>query len=470
VSKSKAQFRLLELADLIFISLALVAAMIEWGDLEGEYTWYGVLDSKISVLNALFVAAYLYFWRICLKTGNLYERRRSASVGRELADLALASLIAVGVLVPAGIAFRHDFVTAPFLAGFYAITYSGLATLRWIARVRDRRRALDGSDLHRVVIISDRDTALGQVSDCMRREGLDYLLVRAFDLRDRPTGTEEDWVLERLSGLLEVEVVDEVFVSLSLRDTDRFAAAITRLCETQGIVVHVLPNLGESTWTFSQVQDLGGAPVFSVFPAHPYMLRDAGKRTIDVVIAGLGLLVLAPLFAVVAVAIKATSPGPVFYVQRRVGRNRREFSMFKFRTMIKDADGMMAQLEDKNEAVGHCFKIADDPRITRVGKWLRHSSVDELPQLLNVLKGDMSLVGPRPLSLRDAYKIDIPAYKRRFSVKPGITCLWQIRSRQPLFDDWMQADMEYIDHWSPSLDIKILLKTIPAVLSGAGAE
>jgi len=228
--------------------------------------------------------------------------------------------------------------------------------------------------------------------------------------------------------------------------------------------------MADRSWSYSRIQELGGAPVFTVFPAHPYMLQYTGKRFIDLMVGTASLLVCIPLFVVVAIAIKATSEGPVFYVQTRVGRNRRQFPLYKFRTMVKDADLRMAEIEHKNEAVGHCFKIANDPRITRVGKLLRRTSIDELPQLFNVLKGDMSLVGPRPLSLRDAHKIDIPAYKRRFSVKPGITCLWQIRSRRPLFDDWMKADMEYIDQWSPSLDILILLKTIPAVLSGAGAE
>jgi exopolysaccharide biosynthesis polyprenyl glycosylphosphotransferase len=185
----------------------------------------------------------------------------------------------------------------------------------------------------------------------------------------------------------------------------------------------------------------------------------------------LGLIVLlSPLLLLVALALKLSSPGPILFTQDRVGYNKRRFLLYKFRTMVQDAEKLQAELETLNEAAGPVFKIKNDPRITRIGKFLRKTSLDELPQLFNVVKGDMSLVGPRPLPLRDYEGFDKDWQRRRFSVRPGITCLWQVSGRSGIsFDEWMQLDIQYIDQWSLWLDIKILAKTIPAVLRGEGA-
>jgi lipopolysaccharide/colanic/teichoic acid biosynthesis glycosyltransferase len=194
------------------------------------------------------------------------------------------------------------------------------------------------------------------------------------------------------------------------------------------------------------------------------------KRLIDLIGSAVGLVLFAPIALAIAIAIKLDSKGPIFYAQERVGLNRRRFPAYKFRTMVVGADRLQADLEHLNEAEGPVFKIQNDPRVTRLGYWLRRLSLDELPQLVNVLLGDMSLVGPRPLPVRDVNRIDVRWHKRRFSVKPGITCLWQINSREPKFDEWIRSDMEYIDNWSLALDLKILAKTIPAVISGQGAH
>lgn len=194
------------------------------------------------------------------------------------------------------------------------------------------------------------------------------------------------------------------------------------------------------------------------------------KSVLDVLISGTALVLLAPLFLLTAMAIRWEGKGPIFFSQERVGLNKRRFRMFKFRTMVAGAEGMQGELEGRNEADGPVFKIKDDPRITGVGRFLRKFSIDELPQLFNVLRGDMSLVGPRPLPVRDYNGFDQDRQRRRFSVRPGLTCLWQINGRSEIcFEHWMDLDMQYIDHWSLWLDLKILLKTIPAVLRGTGA-
>jgi exopolysaccharide biosynthesis polyprenyl glycosylphosphotransferase len=194
------------------------------------------------------------------------------------------------------------------------------------------------------------------------------------------------------------------------------------------------------------------------------------KRLVDMIGASAALMLFSPILVVAAVAIKLTSPGPVFFLQERIGINKRRFKIFKFRTMVPNAERLMAVLEKHNEVSGPVFKIKNDPRITTIGKFLRRSSIDELPQLLNVLNGDMSLVGPRPLPVRDYEGFNEDWQRRRFSVKPGITCLWQVNGRSGIsFNQWMLLDLKYMDEWSLWLDLKILAKTVPAVFRGAGA-
>lgn len=194
------------------------------------------------------------------------------------------------------------------------------------------------------------------------------------------------------------------------------------------------------------------------------------KRGFDIVIATILLLLALPALLLIAVAIKLSSPGPILFVQERIGLNKQRFRIYKFRTMIANAESYLPDLKTKNETGGAAFKMKNDPRVTGFGRFLRRTSLDELPQLINVLTGDMSLVGPRPLTVKDLESFPESSYDRRFSVKPGITCLYQISGRALLsFDQWMLLDLRYIDHWSLWLDVTILARTIPAVLKGAGA-
>ena len=191
------------------------------------------------------------------------------------------------------------------------------------------------------------------------------------------------------------------------------------------------------------------------------------KRAMDLLGGAMGLAVAAPVMLVVAIAIKLSDPGPVIFSQQRFGLNKRRFAMYKFRTMVIGAEALQADLETRNEATGPVFKIRDDPRITPIGRVM---SLDELPQLFNVVRGDMSLVGPRPLPVRDVHKFSESWLMRRFSVPPGLTGLWQISGRSDLaFDRWVLLDLQYIDGWSLGLDLQILAKTVPAVLWGRGA-
>jgi exopolysaccharide biosynthesis polyprenyl glycosylphosphotransferase len=216
---------------------------------------------------------------------------------------------------------------------------------------------------------------------------------------------------------------------------------------------------------------LGPIPLLTLEPVAQEEWKLLVKRLMDFTVAALMVPLLLPVIGLIAAAIKLDSPGPVFFVQERVGRRKRHFRMLKFRTMVEDAGQRQAEFEHLNEAQGPIFKIANDPRITRVGRFLRRSSLDELPQLLHVLSGEMSLVGPRPMSLRDVDLFDQGIQRKRFSVKPGLTCLWQISGRSDLpFSKWLELDLAYIERWSLGLDLKILFKTLPAVVSGRGAN
>ena len=220
------------------------------------------------------------------------------------------------------------------------------------------------------------------------------------------------------------------------------------------------------------IESVGSRPVlvFRSTPDASWSLL--GKRAIDLTGALIGLLILTVPLVVVALTIKLTSPGPVFFRQLRGGRHGKPFMMYKFRSMSTDAEMRRAEFMAFNQMTGPVFKIESDPRVTWIGRILRKTSVDELPQLLNVLRGDMSLVGPRPLPLYEVEKFETTAQRRRLSVAPGLTCLWQISGRNEIkdFSDWVRLDLKYIDNWSLWLDIKILLKTIPVVLLGLGAK
>lgn len=280
----------------------------------------------------------------------------------------------------------------------------------------------------------------------------------------------ESSVISELESVIASEPVDEVFIALPRDEYAPLVEEIVHLCEEQGIIVRLQTELFKLRIARWQVDELDGIPIVTIRSGPPDGWQLLAKRLIDICGSAFLLLAMAPLLMIVTVLIKLDSPGSVFYKQERVGLNKRRFRVFKFRTMVDGAEKQQPILERLNEAAGPVFKIKADPRITRIGKFLRRFSIDELPQLFNVLRGEMSLVGPRPLPVRDIERIDAQWHKRRLSVKPGVTCLWQVNGRSDVsFDHWVRMDLEYIDKWSLGLDMKILVKTIPAVLKGSGA-
>jgi exopolysaccharide biosynthesis polyprenyl glycosylphosphotransferase len=263
--------------------------------------------------------------------------------------------------------------------------------------------------------------------------------------------------------------VDEVVFAVGDLNLERLEQTFAD-CERAGVTTRILLNCFPQRPSRVEVDELDGVPMLA-FRSAPHVRAELlAKRLFDLAGSAGLLLATAPLLLVVAAVIRATSDGPALFVQRRVGLNGREFDLYKFRSMVADAEARKGELLPHNEMSGPAFKIANDPRITPIGRLLRRTSLDELPQLLNVLRGDMSLVGPRP-----AVPMEVHGYarwqRRRLSVKPGITCLWQISGRNDVdFDTWMKLDLSYIDNWSLWLDLKIILYTIPAVLLARGAR
>jgi exopolysaccharide biosynthesis polyprenyl glycosylphosphotransferase len=264
-------------------------------------------------------------------------------------------------------------------------------------------------------------------------------------------------------------VVDGVIVCLPIKSRYEEIQQALATCARVGVPAKYPADLFRSGLGVSFSDGSAATRVFYVAVA-PNDYRLLIKRAMDVLGAAALLVLLSPLILAVALVVKLTSPGPVFFTQERYGYMKRRFRMLKFRTMVDGAEQMQADLEHRNEASGPVFKIRDDPRVTGIGRFLRRSSLDELPQLWHVLTGEMSLVGPRPMAVRDVGLFPEPWLMRRFSVPPGVTCLWQISGRSGVgFDRWIALDLEYIDRWTLWLDLRILAGTVPAVLRGAGA-
>ncbi len=273
---------------------------------------------------------------------------------------------------------------------------------------------------------------------------------------------------EAIADVFHRQVVDEIAICLPDAALHR-VEEIAHLSEEEGKIVRIPVTSGASqSFATGRLEEYAGMVILTRLYGPDRMVALAVKRLIDIVGAALGLVLVSPVLAIVALRIRLVDGGPVLFRQTRVGLNGREFRTLKFRTMVQDAEARLPELLDRNEIEGQAFKVTDDPRITRTGGFLRRSSLDELPQLWNVLRGQMSLVGPRPPLPREVDGYDV-WHRRRLSMKPGITGLWQVEARsEPAFDRWVEKDLAYIDSWSLALDLKILARTIPAVLVRSG--
>ncbi len=412
-------------------------------------------------------------WHVALATAKVYHSlrlSRTLQLSRLLFGSALGA-ICVGAL---SALLEADGISVPVLAQAWALSlvlttatrlflYQALFVLR--AHGRNLRIALivGGGEKAGQLVRKLQQPHAGYGFAGYIDDGADNALSHIHGLRYLGT-------LDDLPVVLARQVVDEVFITLPVRSFyDRVSRAVID-CENQGIPVRIPIDFFHSSISVQDVNFLDETPVISFVPSPVSLTYVVAKRLIDIAVSATALLVVIPLSVVVALAIRIDSRGPVLFMQQRVGLNKRPFPLLKFRTMHAHSEALLDQLAEQNEADGPVFKIRNDPRITRVGRFLRRFSIDELPQFINVLVGHMSLVGPRPLPLRDVQRFTVDWQRRRFSVKPGLTCLWQISGRSSMaFEQWMKLDMDYIDRRSLLLDIRILFMTVPAVIAQRGA-
>lgn len=325
------------------------------------------------------------------------------------------------------------------------------------------RRLLRGG-LREDIILAGEPTRMKEIEESLTRsQRLEMRIVRRVDLSSRP--------VDDLIAALHEHAVGRVILAIRHLAMDRVQEAV-EACETEGVEAWLNAGFIHTSVARPSYENFGRNPML-VFRATPDISWGVMlKNVMDRVGAAALLILLSPLLLVASVAARLSSPGPILFRQQRAGLHGRPFVMLKFRTMFAGAEARQKELEDQNQMRGPVFKIENDPRVTPVGRILRRTSIDELPQLWNVFRGDMSLVGPRPLPLYEVEKFERAGHRRRLSMKPGLTCLWQVRGRNQVvdFEDWVKMDLEYIDNWSIWLDLVILLRTIPAVLLGAGAK
>jgi len=437
------------------------------------------LAMKIKLQNLMAFVLLVLLWHVVFSVLGLYHSKRLASRRGEMFDVVKATSVCTVTLIFLTLMLNFRMVNAGFVAIFWVTSTLLVAGTRLALRTSLRRLRAHGRNFRNLLIVGSNSRALDFARLIPRRPEWGYQLAGFAD--DEWPGLEQF----RSSGFplvcdfaglpmfLRRNIVDEVVIALPIRTFHEHAAQIAEMCEQQGIVVRMFSSLFDLKNRRTPAEDFDDTELITHYAGPVEGWPILIKRLIDIVSSTGLLLLLTPLLALTAALIKLTSPGPVFFVQKRIGLNKRVFEIFKFRTMVPDAEAKLAELEQFNEASGPVFKIKRDPRITAVGRILRKTSIDELPQLFNVLKGDMSLVGPRPLALRD-YELFTqagPDWQRcRFSVRPGITCLWQVNGRSSIpFEQWMELDLQYIRKWSLWLDLQILVKTIPAVLKGSGA-
>jgi exopolysaccharide biosynthesis polyprenyl glycosylphosphotransferase len=405
----------------------------------------------------------LPFGPIILELQGFYTHPLQKSLRRSIEQLARGAFW-LGLLIAACAYFlRLSVPSRAVMPMFLVITFCMILVRERITFLRFRERA-KREDLREGVILAGTIEDIKQLRDTFTPDQrLEIEVVEEIDIETQPVAV--------LVAALHKHSVSRVIFAGGHGHLNRLQEAIGA-CEIEGVEAWMVADFIRTSIARPDFDVFGTRPmlVFRTTPDVSWALMV--KTLIDRIGSVVGLVLTSWLFLGIAIAIKLTSPGPIIFRQKRAGKNGKPFTMYKFRSMQTNAEMRQAELIAFNQMQGPVFKIDRDPRVTRLGKFLRRTSLDELPQLFNVLKGAMSLVGPRPLPLYEVEKFETTAQRRRLSMKPGLTCLWQIGGRNEVksFNDWVRLDLEYIDNWSLWLDLKILLKTIPVVLLGSGAK
>jgi exopolysaccharide biosynthesis polyprenyl glycosylphosphotransferase len=467
----------LRIGDLLVMCFALATALAASGMDLGYKSLSTFFSLRVTLANLGLFAGFVVFWFLVFEGFDLYRSRRLGNMSSEFLDLTKAIAMATILFPTCALLFDLEAITSTFVIVFFCVAVVASVLMRITLRFFLGEARRKGRNLRHIVIVGCgmRGATLGQ--HVRRRPDLGYDLLGYIDdipAPNKPGGQGKERLLGSLNDVEEVlrtNQVDEVLLALPVKSQYEAISRIIQLTEELGVIVRMPADFFRLEIARAEVDYLDSMPVMTLQTPRPSFSGLIMKRCFDFMVSLAALMVLSPLMAVIALAIKFDSRGPVLFRQERVGLNRRTFPVLKFRTMVVNAEALLPGLEKLNEADGAAFKIEHDPRITRLGQFLRKSSLDELPQLWNILAGEMSFVGPRPLPLRDVGLFSQRWQNRRFSVRPGLTCLWQAGGRHNVgFDEWMEMDLEYIDQWSFGLDLEILVRTVPAVLRGTGAS
>lgn len=412
---------------------------------------------------------------VCLSLFGVYSRFRYSSVLNFAWNALRGSTSTLIVIVLTLFLLREHSISRAVLLSFVFLDFLAILGMRAFLVWWYFKRNKESADNYRQIVIVGTGERAKHMTRLLKENaewGLD--IVGYLDLDQNLVGTDVLGkpvlgTVDQINDILHTHVVDEIIVAVP-RSMISNVGNIVGACREEGVKLRMMADVFDFQVARMRLDVLGEIPLLCLEPVAQSDTLQIIKRLLDIFVTLLAMPVILPLMALIALVIKLDSRGPVIFVQHRVGYKRRLFPMYKFRTMVQGSEAMLKEIEHLNEAQGPIFKIANDPRITRVGKFLRKTSLDELPQLFNVLLGHMSLVGPRPMSQRDVGLFDQGIQRKRFSVKPGLTCLWQVSGRSNLpFEKWLELDLAYIDNWSLKLDVKILLKTVPVVLKGSGA-
>lgn len=453
------------------LSLMLTMLLVVFAPAIGEhlYPLGKVLALRISLLNFLLAAVCVLFWRfiqICTPLQSDHSRMSLAAAVWHIMGQITGSTVIAGLILwcsHPGTSIAERILAFWLIStGLFCCTRLLLFTLQVFVRPRFRRK-------RQAVIVGSGSRARQMAQQLQNHPRWNYRLLGFVDSEPQSEGIEILGGVGELESILMQRPIDEVIITLPVKSKYDDIQATIAICERAGVQSNYSVDLYAMEVTKRRTLDEQDASSVILHMVHNDRRRVL-KRASDLAGATVGLLLLSPVFVCTALLIKITAPGPIIFRQQRYGLNRRRFTMYKFRSMVVDAEKQQSQLEHLNESNGPIFKIRRDPRITPVGRVIRQTSIDELPQLFNVLRGDMSLVGPRPLPMRDVGNFSEARLMRRFSVKPGLTGLWQVSGRSnSTFANWIKLDLEYIDGWTLLLDLKILAKTLPAVLRRTGA-
>lgn len=466
-------YRILPLLDVV-VALGVLALVLTTSNLDEIPSITEFLSRRITLKNVGLLVVFILIWAGISIYIRLPRAMRRIPFRREVPTVALLCTLGAAP----GLLFAITSVSGAFgwpeLIAFWLLSILALVLLRLAIRIMGNLVGPLFAPARRCLIVGSGARAFVLAQSLAESAEIRYEVLGFVDQPGDYTQPEifEAGILgtvDRLPEILKNEVVDELLIALPMKSCYSEIQSAISTCEQVGISCHI------PTDSFSYSI---GRPRFGAHDRRPVITLDVVsrddtllvKRAIDIVGSVIGLILLSPLMLAIAVIIRLTSPGSAVFRQARYGLNKRVFTMYKFRTMSEDAEWRQEQLESRNEMTGPVFKIQNDPRVTRIGRFLRRTSLDELPQLWNVLTGSMSLVGPRPLPLRDVSRFSDAWLMRRFSVKPGLTCLWQISGRSNVgFERWIELDLRYIDNWSLALDFRILLRTVAVVIRGSGA-